>query len=121
MEKALLKTWGVAIILFAVVLCLGVAMIFARPTEYYEYQGETTSMMQSGISNGGLLQLGRMWIEYPNYFAIGAGVSAVGIIGMGFSIQNMYRERDRVINDALQSKSEGMKDIMRGNIWRNRN
>lgn len=99
---AILKTWGIAIVLFAIVLCLGVAMIFARPKTFYETPDKeiVTVVMQSGLSFGGLGQLGSMWVEYPSYFAIGASVAAIGTLGMGFSLFNIYIEWDKVEDEA---------------------
>lgn len=95
---AIVRTWGISLILFASVLCLGIAMIFARPQTFYETPDKMniTVVMQSGVSFGGLGQLGSMWVAYPNYFAIGASVAAIGVLGMGFSLFNIFREWDRV-------------------------
>lgn len=94
------KAWMIPVVLFAVIICLGVMMIFARPSTFFETpDGLTIITSQSALSNGGMRQLGQMWTQYPNYFAIGAAVAAFGILGMGYSITSMYREWDRTHED----------------------
>lgn len=84
MEKKLIKTWGVTIILFLAVFA-GCLLTIFNPVKIITETPYSTTIQAS------LLETSKIWIEYPDYFLIVGFTGIASLLGAGWSVYMMNK------------------------------
>jgi hypothetical protein len=86
MEKELIKTWGVSLILFLAVFVCCIFTIF-RPIEVYTETAAGTTVYWD------YLGMSKTWVKNPDYFSTVGITGCLALIGAGWTVYMMNKSR----------------------------